>query len=142
MNWKRLGTRAGAEVGTASLPNWFASHCRQSCSGSPWHFFYCWPHQFCTAFLRQTEPGHFQRFYRKTWSRFLSGDLTLHGVVYKPEGEGPFPAVLYNHGSDAGMLSKKAFDALGPVFAKRGWVFFGPNRRGQGLSKGGRAVHR
>ena len=32
------------------------------------------------------------------------------------------------------MLSKEAFDALGPVFARRGWVFFGPYRRGQGLS--------
>ncbi len=32
------------------------------------------------------------------------------------------------------MLSKQAFDALGPVFARHGWVFFGPYRRGQGLS--------
>ena len=33
-----------------------------------------------------------------------------------------------------GMLSRSAFEALGPVFASRGWVFFGPYRRGQGLS--------
>jgi len=65
---------------------------------------------------------------------FPSGELMLKGVVYKPEGKGPFPAVLYNHGSAPGMLSKDAFEALGPVFAKRGWVFFGPYRRGQGLS--------
>ncbi len=32
------------------------------------------------------------------------------------------------------MLSKEAFDVLGPVFASHGWVFFGPYRRGQGLS--------
>lgn len=32
------------------------------------------------------------------------------------------------------MLSKMAFEALGPVFARHGWVFFGPYRRGQGLS--------
>jgi carboxymethylenebutenolidase len=32
------------------------------------------------------------------------------------------------------MLSKEAFDALGPAFASHGWVFFGPYRRGQGLS--------
>src|SRR5262249_20594268 len=57
-----------------------------------------------------------------------------HGVVYKPDGRGPFPAVLYNHGSAAGMLSQQAFDALGPVFVRHGWVFFGPYRRGQGLS--------
>lgn len=65
---------------------------------------------------------------------FPSGTLTLHGVVYKPEGAGPFPALLYNHGSAPGMLSKDAFDALGPFFASRGWVLFGPFRRGQGLS--------
>ena len=51
---------------------------------------------------------------------FRSGDITLHGVVYKPEGAGPFPAVVYNHGSAGGMLSKLAFDALGPVFASHG----------------------
>jgi carboxymethylenebutenolidase len=65
---------------------------------------------------------------------FPSGKLMLHGVLFKPEGDGPFPAVLYNHGSAPGMLSKEAFDALGPVFTSRGWVFFGPYRRGQGLS--------
>src|ERR1700692_216391 len=65
---------------------------------------------------------------------FPSGDITLHGVVYKPEGKGPFPAVVYNHGSAPGMLSKDAFEALGPAFARHGWVFFGPYRRGQGLS--------
>jgi dipeptidyl aminopeptidase/acylaminoacyl peptidase len=65
---------------------------------------------------------------------FPSGTLTLHGTLYVPPGRGPFPAVIYNHGSAPGMLSKQAFDALGPVFAQRGWVFFGPYRRGQGLS--------
>ena len=31
------------------------------------------------------------------------------------------------------MLSKQAFEALGPVFARHGWVFFGPYRRGEAL---------
>lgn len=65
---------------------------------------------------------------------FPSGQLRLYGVLYKPAGRGPYPAVVYNHGSARGMLSKQAFDALGPVFTRRGWVFFGPYRRGQGLS--------
>lgn len=65
---------------------------------------------------------------------FPSGNLTLHAVLYKPEGTGRFPAVVYNHGSAPGMLSSEAFEVLGPVFASRGWVFFGPYRRGQGLS--------
>src|SRR5215467_2531751 len=65
---------------------------------------------------------------------FPNGEITLHGVLYKPEGTGPFPAVIYNHGSAPGMMSEQAFAALGPVFASHGWVFFGPYRRGQGLS--------
>src|SRR5271156_1530737 len=65
---------------------------------------------------------------------FPSGEITLHGVLYKPEGTGPFPAVICNHGSAPGMMSEQAFAALGPVFASHGWVFFGPYRRGQGLS--------
>ena len=65
---------------------------------------------------------------------FPSGEITLRGVLYKPEGTGRFPAVVYNHGSARGMLSKDAFDALGPVFASHGWAFLGPYRRGQGLS--------
>ena len=65
---------------------------------------------------------------------FSSGDKVLQGMLYRPSGPGPFPAVLYNHGSAPGMLSKQAFDALGPVFVSHGWVLFGPFRRGQGLS--------
>jgi poly(3-hydroxybutyrate) depolymerase len=63
-----------------------------------------------------------------------AGGRTLHGVLYRPVGPGPFAAVLYNHGSAPGMLNNQAFEALGPLFASRGWVFFAPYRRGQGLS--------
>ncbi len=65
---------------------------------------------------------------------FPSGSLTLRGVLYRPAGTGRFPAVLYNHGSAPGMLNNQAFEAIGPRFAARGWVFFAPYRRGQGLS--------
>ncbi len=65
---------------------------------------------------------------------FPSGKLTLQGVIYHPVGKGPFPAVLYNHGSAPGMLNGQASDILGPLYASRGWVFFMPYRRGQGLS--------
>ena len=44
---------------------------------------------------------------------FPAGGKILHGELYVPSGPGPFPAVLYNHGSAPGMLSKQAFDALG-----------------------------
>jgi dienelactone hydrolase len=32
------------------------------------------------------------------------------------------------------MLNNQAFEQLGPLFSSRGWVFFAPYRRGQGLS--------
>lgn len=66
---------------------------------------------------------------------FPSGKLTLHGELFMPEGTGPFPAILYNHGSAPGMLNSQASAAIGPMFAKNGWVFFMPYRRGQGLSE-------
>jgi len=65
---------------------------------------------------------------------FRSGELTLQGSLYRPKGPGPFPAIVYNHGSAPGMLSVEAADVLGPVFTARGWTFFMPYRRGQGLS--------
>lgn len=66
---------------------------------------------------------------------FKNGKLSLGGLLYKPTGKGPFPAVLYNHGSAPGMLNNQAAEAIGPKFAERGWVFFMPYRRGQGLSQ-------
>jgi carboxymethylenebutenolidase len=63
---------------------------------------------------------------------FQSGELSLHGVLYVPRGSGPFPAVLWNHGAWRDPMV--AFDRLAPTFTERGWVFFGPFRRGQGLS--------
>lgn len=65
---------------------------------------------------------------------FRSSDKTLHGLLYRPPGAGPFPTVLYNHGSAPGDLSTQAFDLLGPLFNAHGWAFFAPYRRGQGLS--------
>ena len=56
--------------------------------------------------------------------------------MYKPDGPGPFPAVLYNHGSAPGLVNNQAFDTIAPAFVERGWVFFAPYRRGQGLSAG------
>ena len=65
---------------------------------------------------------------------FPSGDKQLHGLLYKPPGSGPFPAVLFNHGSASGMLNNQAFELIAPLFTRRGWAFFAPYRRGQGLS--------
>ncbi|HEY6516837.1 MAG TPA: dienelactone hydrolase family protein [Steroidobacteraceae bacterium] len=65
---------------------------------------------------------------------FPSGNKTLHGLIFKPAGSGPFPTVLYNHGSAPGLLNNEAFARIAPVFTAHGWAFFAPYRRGQGLS--------
>jgi len=64
---------------------------------------------------------------------FPSGDLTLRGFLYKPEGEGPFPAIIWNHGSE--KLPGQQPD-LARFYTKQGFVFFLPHRHGQGRSPG------
>ena len=73
---------------------------------------------------------------------YVSGSLTLRGVVYRPVGGDLHPAVLYLHGS--GEEYDKQAAAIGALYASRGYVLFFPYRRGQGLSAGhGEAiVHR
>lgn len=64
---------------------------------------------------------------------FKSGDLDLKGVIWKPSGEGPFPALLWNHGSGK---SVGTLDTVAPYFVNKGYVFFVPHRRGHGRSPG------
>src|SRR5262249_28326189 len=64
---------------------------------------------------------------------FTSGNQHLRGFLFKPEGAGPFPAVLYNHGSEKLPGSKPG---IGNFFAANGYVMFVPHRRGHGRSPG------
>jgi carboxymethylenebutenolidase len=69
------------------------------------------------------------------------GPLTLHALLWRPQGPGPFPAILLNHGSGRireelerlGPYEGQA-EILGPVFARHGYVFLLLFRRGVGLS--------
>jgi dienelactone hydrolase len=75
-----------------------------------------------------------------------SGSLSLRATLWRPEGVGPFPAVLFNHGSgratstaagqadQANRLLEPAI--LGPTFARHGYLFLYLFRRGAGLSAG------
>jgi carboxymethylenebutenolidase len=73
-----------------------------------------------------------------------SGALSLRALLWRPEGRGPFPAVLFNHGSwprdtRSGRPAREIFAqaaSLGPVFARHGYVFLFLFRRGAGLSAG------
>jgi carboxymethylenebutenolidase len=64
---------------------------------------------------------------------FRSGDLDLKGFIWKPTGTAPFPAILWNHGSEK---RPGAVDSVAAYFVTRGYVFFVPHRRGQGRSPG------
>jgi carboxymethylenebutenolidase len=70
-----------------------------------------------------------------------SGSATLHAMLWRPQGRGPFPAILLNHGSGRtredlerlGPYERNA-EKLGPVFVRHGYVFLYLFRRGVGLS--------
>jgi carboxymethylenebutenolidase len=64
---------------------------------------------------------------------FPSGDLVLSGFLYKPDGAGPFPAIIWNHGSE--KLPGQQPE-LARFYTKLGFVFFLPHRHGQGRSPG------
>ena len=58
---------------------------------------------------------------------------SLRGYFYLPAGKGPFPAVLWNHGSER---LPGAQPDLAEFYTSHGFVFFLPHRRGQGKSPG------
>jgi carboxymethylenebutenolidase len=70
-----------------------------------------------------------------------SGSAALHATVWRPQGRGPFPAILFNHGSGRtgeelqrlGSYERNA-ETLGPVFARHGYIFLYLYRRGVGPS--------
>jgi carboxymethylenebutenolidase len=70
-----------------------------------------------------------------------SGKLRLKAFLWRPSGPGPFPAVLFCHGSGgidaghtAGLPITEAAERLAPLFLKHGYAFLYLFRRGQGLS--------
>jgi dienelactone hydrolase len=64
---------------------------------------------------------------------FASDGRELHGFLWKPEGTGPFPAILWNHGSEKRPGSQPV---LAKFYTEHSYVFFVPHRRGQGRSPG------
>jgi dienelactone hydrolase len=72
----------------------------------------------------------------KQLTTFKSHGLTLVGFLFKPEGPGPFPAILWNHGSEKHPDGGQQFDGVAKVFVPAGYVVFAPMRRGHGESQG------
>jgi len=88
-----------------------------------------------------------------TWSRrtvsFLDTALSEDGkpvrlevVIFRPEGTGPFPLLVVNHGSTGRGTLPALFRqtrwslALADFFARKGWLVAFPQRRGRGNSDG------
>lgn len=72
----------------------------------------------------------------------LGKPVELEVVIYKPEGDGPFPLAVINHGStgrgDNPAIFKQTFtnDWLADILVERGYLVAFPQRRGRGGSDG------
>lgn len=64
---------------------------------------------------------------------FPCGELTLRGFLWKPAGDGLFPAFIFNHGSEKDPIS---FRPLAEFWTSNRFIFFVPHRRGHGRSPG------
>lgn len=96
---------------------------------------------FCVLLLSSSAIGQSTRSMAPQVVEFPSGKLQLKAYFWKPAGAGPFPAVLFNHGSGgadadhtAGMPITQAANVLAPFFVKHGYAFLYPFRRGHGPS--------
>ena len=65
---------------------------------------------------------------------FQSDGLTLVGYISKPAGDGPFPALISNHGSEQNPA--QGGSTAGQIFTQDGYVVLRPLRRGHGESQG------
>ncbi len=75
-------------------------------------------------------PKHQEIFYS-------SGSLRIQAYLYKPEGDGRFPAVIYNHGTrDGAERASRPFPHIGRMLTRAGYAVLVPERRGYGQSDG------
>ena len=66
---------------------------------------------------------------------FPSNGYMLHGCITRPDGEGPFPTVIYNHGSEKDPAPCGP-PALARAYVEHGYLFFAFDRHGHGQSPG------
>jgi dipeptidyl aminopeptidase/acylaminoacyl peptidase len=56
-------------------------------------------------------------------------DLEIHGFLFKPDGDGPFPAIVYPHGGPTSVYGDQ-WDGHAQYFIEKGYAWFGINFRG------------
>lgn len=69
----------------------------------------------------------------EVWLRGKAGKL--QAWLWRPEGKGPFPVVVYNHGSEQDPVVGTD-GQVGSFFARNGYAVLFPYRRGSGKSEG------
>lgn len=74
--------------------------------------------------------------YRVDSLTFQNGPVRLAGAVVKPEGDGPFPAVVIAHGAGPATFDEPAFRVHANAFARGGFVVLLYDKRGSGGSGG------
>lgn len=62
--------------------------------------------------------------------------VTLVGTLTLPEGPGPFPAVVFTHGSEPGRRSSRAYRRWSDAFGEQGFATLVFDKRGCGDSEG------
>jgi len=68
---------------------------------------------------------------------YSSGTLRIQAYLYRPSGDGPFPAVIYNHGTrDGRERASVPFEHIGRMLTRAGYAVMVPERRGYGKSDG------
>jgi pimeloyl-ACP methyl ester carboxylesterase len=67
---------------------------------------------------------------------FTNGNVRLTGAILKPEGNGPFPAVVFIHGAGQGTLGEPAFRIHANAFVRGGFAVLVYDKRGSGSSSG------
>jgi dipeptidyl aminopeptidase/acylaminoacyl peptidase len=82
------------------------------------------------ASVAQPRPFNKQRV------TYTNGALTLVGYIYKPDGPGPFPTLVWNHGSEPNPGGGPQFDSVAAIFVPAGYAVVAPMRRGHSDSQG------
>ena len=68
---------------------------------------------------------------------YYSGPLRIQAYLYRPPGNGPFPLVIYNHGSRENREGEsRPFSYVGGILLQNGYAVLVPERRGYGRSDG------
>ena len=83
-----------------------------------------------SGFAAELSPPYQEVFY-------ASGPLRIQAYLYKPAGGGPFPLIVYNHGSRSGSERVPVpFTNIAAPFTAAGYAVLVAERRGYGRSDG------